>query len=84
VRAVSVEWANRDHTLPPERLILTPPSGMRLDEREIGYRHAIAVAWRAIRSAQTADECRRKVVELGQSAAPDLSGPPRAERIGGQ
>lgn len=66
-----------ERALPPERLIRTPPGGMRLDEREVGFRHAIAIAWRAIQHAITADECRLRIVELGQGPAPDLSGPPR-------
>lgn len=57
---------------------ISHPGYVDLDERQHGYRHAIAVAWRAIRDALTADECRTRLVELGQAPAPDLSGPPRS------
>jgi hypothetical protein len=76
-RAPRPAYAQDVPELPPEKLILTPPGGMRLDEREVGYRHAMAVAWRAIQHARTAQECRLRIVELGQRPAPDLSGPPR-------
>ena len=49
-----------------ERIGLSAPGHAHGEgDYSTGWRTAIAVAWRAIKDAQSAEECRRRIEEIG-------------------
>lgn len=73
---------DRDHAPDPElaHIGLSHVGHVELNERETGYRWALAHVWRVLQHLTTAQQCRDAVVLMGTRPVPDLSGPPRARQ----